>query len=62
MNANDAVKSTYLIALPIFPHGKGFCHPTILVNAKDELDAIAIVKHLRPLANIGDIKKVDYSK
>lgn len=50
----------YLIALPCFPGGKGFCHPTILVSGKDKRDAIAIVRHLRPHANIGDVKQVNY--
>lgn len=50
----------YLIALPIFRGDKGFNHPTILVSAKDERDAVALARHLRPHAHIGDIKKVDY--
>lgn len=50
----------YLIALPIFHGGKGFCHETILVSAKSEIDAISLVRHLRPHANIGDIKVVNY--
>lgn len=48
----------YLIALPCFRGAKGFCHPTILVAAKDKNDAIALARHLRPHANIGDIKQV----
>lgn len=52
--------SKYLIALPIFRGGNGFNHPTILVSAKDEQDARALARHLRPHDNIGDIKKVDY--
>lgn len=50
----------FLIALPAFPFAKGFCHQTILVLAKDENDAIAQVRHLKPHANIGDIKQVKY--
>ncbi len=50
----------YLIALPIFRGDKGFNHPTILVSAKDERDAAALARHLRPHANIGDIKQVNY--
>lgn len=50
----------YLIALPCFPAAKGFNHRTILVSAKDENDARALARHLRPHDNIGDIKKVDY--
>ena len=46
----------YLVALPIFRGSKGFNHPTILVSAKDECDARALVKHLKPHDNIGDIK------
>ena len=48
----------YLIALPCFKGSKGFCHPTILVSAKDEDDAIELVYHLKgPHVNIGDIKR-----
>ena len=50
----------YLIALPAFYGQKGFNCPTILVSAKDERDAVSIAIHLRPGANIGDIKTVDY--
>lgn len=50
----------YLIALPIFRGDKGFNHPTILVSAKDERDAVALARNLRPHANIGDIKRVNY--
>lgn len=50
----------YLIALPIFRGSKGFNHLTILVSAKNERDAIALAVHLRPGANIGDIKQVNY--
>jgi hypothetical protein len=58
--SNTDGKSKYLIALPSFPGGKGFNHQTILVSGKDENDAIALAKHLKPQSNIGDIKKVDY--
>ena len=52
---------TFLIALPIFRGDKGFCHPTILVDAKDEGDAIALVIHLKgPRVHIGEIKEVEY--
>jgi hypothetical protein len=54
------MKSKYLVALPIFQGSKGFCHPTILVEAKDLRDCIALVRHLKPFDNIGDIKKVNY--
>jgi len=47
----------YLIALPCFKGSKGFCHPTILVSAKDKADAIALVYHLKGQVNIGDIKQ-----
>lgn len=50
----------YLVALPIFAGGKGFNHRTILVSAKGIQEAIAIVRHLRPNDNIGDIKVVEY--
>lgn len=50
----------YLIALPSFPNEKGFCHPTILVSAIDEKDAVSIARHLKPGKNIGDIKQVAY--
>lgn len=56
----DATKNTYLIALPIFKGSKGFCHPTILVSAKDEDDAIAIALSKKGNVNIGDVKKVSY--
>ena len=52
----------YLVALPIFPGSKGFNHPTILVSGKDENDARALVRHLKPHDNIGDIKVTDTSK
>lgn len=54
-------KKEFLIALPVFRGEKGFCHPTILVEAKDQNDAIDIVFHLKGRVNIGDIKQVDYS-
>lgn len=50
----------YLVALPVFPGTKGFCCPAILVRAKDENDAVSVVRHLKPKAIIGDIKKVSY--
>ena len=50
----------YLIALPCFRGAKGFNHQTILVAAKDQDDAISLARHLRPNANIGDIKIVNY--
>ena len=50
----------YLIALPCFRGAKGFNHQTILVSAKDKNDAVSIARHLRPHANIGDIKQVNY--
>ena len=53
-------KYSYLIALPCFPNDKGFNHQTILVSAKDKADAIALARYLRPHANIGDIKRVNY--
>jgi hypothetical protein len=54
------MKQTYLVALPIFWGSKGFCHRTILVAATDRYDCIALVRHLRPNDNIGDIKEVNY--
>lgn len=55
-------KSTnkYLVALPCFQGQKGFNHPTILVSAKNERDALSLVRHLRPTSYIGDIKIVSY--
>ena len=50
----------YLIALPCLRGGEGFNYPTILVSAKNQNDAMAIARHLRPHANIGDIKQVNY--
>lgn len=52
----------YLVALPISRGSKGFNHRTILVSAKDENDARALVRHLKPRDNIGDIKVTDTSK
>lgn len=52
--------NTYLIALPAFPHNKGFCHQTILVKAKGINDAKSLVRHLKPRCTIGDIKQVNY--
>ena len=46
----------YLFALPIFRGSKGFNHRTILVSAKDERDARALVRHLKPNDHIGDMK------
>jgi len=54
------MKLNYLVALPIFPKSKGFCHETILVSAKSVAEAIEIVRALRPNSNIGDIKEVNY--
>jgi len=56
----DECKSNYLVALPSFRGAKGFNHQTVLVSAKDENDAWDAARHLKPNANIGDIKKVDY--
>lgn len=50
----------FLIALPSFPNSKGFNHRTILIKAKDRLDAIELVRYLRPHDNIGEIKEVNY--
>ena len=50
----------YLIALPCFANSKGFNHPTILVSAHNEIEAVLIARRLRPNCNIGSIKKVDY--
>ena len=54
-------KKKYLIALPIFPNGKGFNHPTILVSGININDAIDSVYKLKGNnINIGDYKEVDY--
>ena len=53
-------KHKYLVALPSWKGDSGFNHRTILVSAKNEWDAVALVRHLRPNCNIGDIKKVEY--
>jgi hypothetical protein len=51
----------FLIALPAFPNDKGFNHQTILVSAKDESDAIDLVRHIKGnRVNIGEIKEVNY--
>jgi hypothetical protein len=49
----------YLIALPSFAGSKGFNHPTILVSAKTEADAVSLARHLKPRENIGSVKLVD---
>ena len=54
-------KNKYLIALPSFAGSKGFNHQTILVSAKNENDAMALVRHIKgDRVNIGDIKLVNY--
>lgn len=57
-------KNKYLIALPSYHGAKGFNHPTILVSATDEPDAINLVYHIKRNSNwpviIGDVKQVDY--
>ena len=50
----------YLIALPCFRDAKGFNHQTLLVSAKDANGAAALARRLRPNANLGDIKRVNY--
>jgi len=50
----------FLVALPCSRGAKGFCHPTILVSAKNEQDAVALVRHLRPGQFIGEVKAVSY--
>jgi len=57
---NKEGKKKYLVALPVFRGSKGFNHKTILVSAKDENDATALVRHLKPNDNIGKIKEVKY--
>jgi hypothetical protein len=51
---------TYLIALPTLLPQKGFNCPTILVKAKNEVNAVSVVRHLKPDSNIGNIKEVHY--
>jgi len=58
-NKKSESTSNYLIALPCFRGAKGFCHPTILISATSENDAISTAKRLTG-RHIGDIKKVDY--
>lgn len=55
----------FLIALPIFKGGKGFCHPTILVSARNKEDAVIRAISIEEKKgnrniNIGDIKRVKY--
>ena len=52
----------YLVALPLSRGSKGFNHQTILVSAKDERDARALVRHLKPHSKIGDIKVINAPK
>lgn len=53
-------KRKFLAALPCFPTAKGFNHRTILVSAKDEFEAMDIIRHLKPNDYIGEIKEVYY--
>jgi hypothetical protein len=53
-------KSNYLVAYPAFAGEKGFNHPTVLVEAQDEAEAIVIAKYLHPHWNVGDVKEVNY--
>lgn len=55
-------KKKYLIALPCFRgDNKTWNHQTILVSAKDENDAIALVRHIKGNhVNIGKMEEVDY--
>jgi hypothetical protein len=55
----EKARSRYLVALPAFRGATGFCHPTILVSARDQHEAVEIVRYLRPGQHIGDIKKQD---
>ena len=48
----------YLIALD--SRAKDFCCRTILVSAKDENDAYAVARHLKPNDSLGIIKEVNY--
>jgi len=55
------MKKKFLIALPAFPKDKGFCHPTILISARDKQDAILKAIRIKGFrVNIGDIKEVSY--
>jgi hypothetical protein len=54
------VAKKFLIALPTFPHDKGFNHRTILITAEDKQEAVSIAIKLRPNCNIGDVKEVKY--
>lgn len=54
-------KKKYLVALTTFRGSKGFCHPTILVSAKNVADAHDIVRHIKGTnVGIGDTKEVNY--
>jgi len=50
----------YAVALPKKAGSKGFCHPTILVSAINEKEAIEKVYRIKGKVNIGDIKEVNY--
>jgi putative AlgH/UPF0301 family transcriptional regulator len=64
MNTQTTHKRKFLIALPSFPCKKNFNHPTILLEAKNEMDALDLLFHLRPhTRHVGKIKEmtdVDY--
>lgn len=53
-------KDKYLVALPTFKGGKGFCHPTILVSASSEEEAKETALRLSKERFVGDAKIVDY--
>lgn len=52
------IKKKYVIALGI--GSKLFNCRTICVSAKDENDAYAIAKHLKPNERLGEIREVYY--
>lgn len=56
----DNIKNKYVIALPSFKGDKSFNNQTILISAKNEIEAMSIARELKPHSNIGAIKKVDY--
>lgn len=55
-------KKKYLVALPTWIKRPGFNHPTILVSAEDETDAIDLVRYIKGNVIIGDIKEVIYGQ
>jgi hypothetical protein len=49
----------YLIAISPFPKPTGFCHRTILLSAKSDIDAYDFARHHHPIGYLNIIIKND---